>query len=125
MKKERGVTPDNGEQLNCGFYDDVCRAQEEPFEQELNIEAECNKRFFEQLIQERVFNLKYGGQRRRNRSVDLIFLRDGDEYWYPIRDGLSTIDNETFAYVQELATKAGIGVVIESDNSSATRETTK
>src|SRR5204862_7984018 len=88
-------------------------------------EAESNKRFFEELIQERVLNLKYGGQSRRNRCGDLIFVRDGNEYWYPIRDGLSTIDNETFAYVQELATKAGIGVVVESDNSPATRETTK
>ena len=91
----------------------------------MNIEAETNKRFFEQLIAERALNLKYGGQSRRNRSLDLTFVRTGDEYWYPIQEGLSIIDNETLAYVQELATKAGIGVVVESDNSPATRETTK
>jgi len=125
MKMEHSLTLHNGEQLNFGFYGDVCRGKEEPLVQELNGEAESNKRFFEELIQERVLNLKYGGQSRRNRCGDLIFVRDGNEYWYPIRDGLSTIDNETFAYVQELATKAGIGVVVERDNSPATRETTK
>ncbi|TMP89730.1 MAG: hypothetical protein E6L06_09130 [Verrucomicrobia bacterium] len=122
---EHSLTLHNGEQLNFGFYGDVCRGKEEPLVPELNGEAESNKRFFEELIQERVLNLKYGGQSRRNRCGDLIFVRDGNEYWYLIRDGLSTIDNETFAYVQELATKAGIGVVVESDNSPATRETTK
>ncbi|PYL82274.1 MAG: hypothetical protein DMF21_02795 [Verrucomicrobia bacterium] len=125
MKMEHSLTLHNGEQLNFGFYGDVCRGKEEPLVPELNGEAESNKRFFEELIQERVLNLKYGGQSRRNRCGDLIFVRDGNEYWYLIRDGLSTIDNETFAYVQELATKAGIGVVVESDNSPATRETTK
>ena len=43
----------------------------------------------------------------------------------PIRDGLCTIDNETFAYVQELATNAGIGVVVDDGNSSATGKTAK
>jgi len=119
MKGERSLTLPNGEQLNFGFYDDMCRGEEEPFENRLNVEAECNKRFSEQLIEERALSLKYGGQ---NRCVDLTFLRDGDEYLYPIRDDLSTIDNETFAYVQELATKAGIGVVVEGDNSSAIGE---
>ena len=94
---EHSLTLHNGEQLNFGFYGDVCRGKEEPLVPELNGEAESNKRFFEELIQERVLNLKYGGQSRRNRCGDLIFVRDGNEYWYPIRDGLSTIDNETFA----------------------------
>src|SRR5882724_1996205 len=122
MKGERSLTPDNGEQLNVGFYDDMCRKEEEPLENKLNVEAECNKRFFEQLIEERALNLKYGTESRRNGCVDLTFVREGDEYWYPIGDGLSTIDNETFAYVQELATKAGIGVLVESINFWESRE---
>src|SRR5438477_8627467 len=88
----------------------------------MNIEAETNKRFFEQLIAERALNLKYGGQSRRNRSLDLTFVRTGDEYWYPIQEGLSIIDNETLAYVQELATKVGIDVRVESINSSVAEE---
>ena len=122
MKGERSLTLHNGEQLNFGFYDDMCRKEEEPLENTLSVEAECNKRFFEQLIEERALNLKYGTESRRNGFVDLTFVREGDEYWYPTGDGLSTIDNETFAYVQELATKAEVGVVVEGDNSLAAGE---
>src|SRR6266436_5512588 len=109
MKRKRRVTPDNSKQSNCSFYSD-CRTG-------MNIEAESNKRFFEQLIEERVLNRKYGGESRRNHSVNLTFLTDGDEYLYPMRNDLSTIDGETFAYVQELATNAGIGVLVEDSNS--------
>src|SRR6266516_357224 len=88
----------------------------------MNIEAESNKRFFKQLIEERVLNLKYGGQSRRNHFIVLTFLTDGDEYLYPIRGDISTIDRDTLTYVRALATKAGIDVRVESINSSVAED---
>ena len=75
-------------------------------------EIASNKIFFEQLVKERVENR--AGSQRSVRSVELTFVADGDEYLYPIGNDLSTIDTEAFAYVRELATKAGIDVRVEN-----------
>jgi len=77
----------------------------EPF----NVESELTRRFFEELIQEFALDVKYDGKRR-----SLPFLKDGDEFIYCGRDHLKIIDAETFAYVRQLASEAGIRVSVEN-----------